>query len=73
MGEILWVGSHVNIPRFIPLAVCLVSLLCGCGDSAMSLTEYTDHITGVEIRASEKGRVLADEAVNTVDFTPEDL
>ena len=39
----------------------------------MSLTEYTEHINAVEVRASEQGKALADEADDIGDFTPQDL
>jgi hypothetical protein len=59
--------------RIVPLVLWLALFLGGCGDSAMSLIEYTEHINAVEVRASEKGKALADEATDTVDFTPQDL
>ena len=59
--------------RVLPLLLCLGLLLCGCGGGAMSLTEYTEHINAVEVRASEQGKQIAVETEDIVDFTPQDL
>jgi len=61
------------ITRIASSALCLVLLLCGCGGSEMSLTEYTESINAAEIRASQQGEALAAEAEEVVDFTPQDL
>ena len=59
--------------RFVLLVLWLALFLGGCGDSAMSLTAYTEHINAVEVRASEQGSRIADEVEGVVDFTPQDL
>ena len=59
--------------RFVPFVLGVALVLSGCGDNAMSLTEYAEHINAVEVRASEKGKTLAAQAEETVDFTPQDL
>lgn len=61
------------ITRIASSALCLVLLLCGCGGSEMSLTEYTERINAAEVRASEQGQELADKTEEIVDFTPQDL
>jgi hypothetical protein len=61
------------ITRIASSALCLVLLLCGCGGSEMSLTEYTERINAAEVRASEQGQELADKTDEIVDFTPQDL
>jgi len=61
------------ITRIASSALFLVLLLCGCGGSEMSLTEYTERINAAEIRASQQGEALAAEAEEVVDFTPQDL
>ena len=67
------VWLSMTMTRLLPLLLCLALLLCGCGGGAMSLTEYTERINAVEIRASERGERIADEAEDIVDFTPQDL
>jgi hypothetical protein len=59
--------------RFAPLALCLLLLLYGCGGGAMSLTEYTERINVIEVRASQQGEDLAAQAGQIEDFTPQDL
>jgi hypothetical protein len=59
--------------RLASLTVLLTLLLWGCGGGELSLTEYTERINDVEMRASRQGEVLAAEAQDTVDFTPQDL
>ena len=59
--------------RLVPVVLCVALLLCGCGGSEMSLTEYTERINAAEIRASQQGEALAAEAEEIVDFTPLDL
>jgi hypothetical protein len=39
----------------------------------MSLTEYTDRINAIEVRASQQGEELAAQAEQIEDFTPQDL
>ena len=66
-------GLLMITTRITLFMLALAFVLNGCGDSAMSLTEYTEHINAVEIRASERGTALAVQAEKTVDFTPQDL
>jgi hypothetical protein len=61
------------VTRIASSALCLGLLLCSCGASEMSLTEYTERINAAEIRASQQGGALAAEAGEVVDFTPQDL
>jgi hypothetical protein len=68
---------HARYPmattRIVPLTLCLALLLYGCGGGEMSLTEYTERINAIEVRASQQGEELAAEAEQISDFTPQDL
>lgn len=59
--------------RLASLTVLLSLLLLGCGGGELSLTEYTERINAIEMRASRQGEELAAEAQDAVDFTPQDL
>jgi hypothetical protein len=59
--------------RLGSLSMCLLLLLYGCGGGVMSLTEYTERINVIEVRASQQGEELAAQAEQIDDFTPQDL
>lgn len=46
------------INRFVPLAVCVTSLLWGCGGSEMSMTEYVESVDAIFARGIQQYEVL---------------
>jgi len=59
--------------RVVGFGMCLVVLLAGCSRGGMSLTEYTEQLNAIELKASQQGRALANQAEQTDNFTPQDL
>lgn len=48
-------------------------VVVACSGRGISLTEYVDRLNAVGAEASARGEALADQAAQTIDFTPQDL
>jgi len=51
----------MTIKRFVPLALCVTVLVCGCGGGEMTLTEYVDGLNAISEWAIPRGEAVAAE------------